>query len=159
MVDALVLVCPGLGGFRFEDKANKFDAIIESAQDGNYERATELWLANPYMSLAMENPVLREKLRLLARDNLRAWLKINPLLIRRSRPPVVERLREIRAPTLVVGGERDVSDIHKIVAKLVAEIPGARKEMLPDAGHLVPMEKPEEFNRLVLEFIQQRNGN
>lgn len=159
MIDALVLVCPGLSGFRFDDKANKIDAVIESAQDGNYERATELWLANPYMSVAMENPALRDKLRLLARDNLRAWLKINPLLVRRSRPPAAERLREVHARTLVIGGERDVSDIHKIVDKLVAEIPGARKETLPDTGHLVPMEKPEEFNRLVLDFIQRDNRN
>ena len=158
MVEALILACPGLGGFRFEDKANDLHAVIEAAQEHDDGRVTELWLANPYMSVAMENPALQQKLRLLARDNARCWLN-NPLLVRRSSPPASQRLREIRAPTLVIGGERDVSDIHKIVAKLVTEIPGARKEMIPQAGHIVPMERPEEFNRLVLEFIQRLSRN
>ena len=52
-----------------------------------------------------------------------------------------------------IGGGRDVSDIHKIVAKLTSEIAGARKHVMPGAGHLVPMEKPGEFNRLALDFI------
>ena len=94
----------------------------------------------------------REKLRQLARENAHCWLN-NPLLLRRSKPPAAERLRDIHAPTLIIGGERDVSDIQEIVAKLAAEIVGAKKQTLPGAGHLVPMEKPGEFNRLALDFL------
>jgi len=68
-------------------------------------------------------------------------------------PPAAERLREVRAPTLVIGGGRDVSDIHKIVAKLSAEIPGAQQHVLNDCGHIAPMENPEAFNKLLLEFL------
>jgi pimeloyl-ACP methyl ester carboxylesterase len=59
-------------------------------------------------------------------------------------------MREMHTPTLVSGP--DVSDIHKIVAKLTPEIAGARKHVVPGAGHLVPTEKPEEFNRLGAEL-------
>lgn len=152
IVQLLILVCPGLGGFSFKDKANDLRAVVEAARDESYEKAAELWLQNPYMEVAMEKPALREKLRQLARENAHCWLN-NPLLLRRSKPPAAERLREIHVPTLVIGGERDVSDIQDIVAKLAAEIAGAKKQILPDAGHLVPMEKPEEFNRLALEFL------
>jgi len=155
MVDSLVLVCPGLGGFPFQDKANDLRAVVEAARDDSYEKAAELWLQNPYMSVAMQNPALRDKLRQLARDNAHCWLN-NPMLIRRLKPPAAERLREIHAPTLVVHGDRDVSDIHKIVEKLAAEIPGARKEVFRDAGHLVPMERPDDFNRLTLGFLAGR---
>lgn len=154
MVHALILVCPGLGGFPFQDKANDLRAVVEAARDYSYEKAAELWLKNPYMSVAMENPALRGKLRQLARDNGRCWLN-NPVIVRRMRPPAAERLREIHAPTLVIGGERDVSDIHDIIERLTSEIPGAQKKILPVAGHLVPMEKPEEFNRLALEFLEK----
>jgi 3-oxoadipate enol-lactonase len=41
-VDSLVLVCPGLGGFHFEDKANDLFAIIQAAQEQNDEKVTEL---------------------------------------------------------------------------------------------------------------------
>jgi len=99
----------------------------------------------------MENFALRGKLRQLATENGHCWLN-NPLLIRRMNP-AAERLREIHPPTLVIGGEREVSDIHKIVARLTSEIAGARKHVVQGAGHLVPMEKPDEFNRLVLNFL------
>jgi pimeloyl-ACP methyl ester carboxylesterase len=150
--ESLVLVCPGLGGFHFEDKANNLRPIVEAARDESYEKAAELWLQNPYMSVAMENPALRKRLRQLAMENAHCWLN-NPLLLRRMNPPAAERLREIHAPTLVIGDERDVSDIHKIIAKLTAEIDGAQRRIVSGAGHLVPMEKPDEFNHLALEFM------
>jgi pimeloyl-ACP methyl ester carboxylesterase len=156
MVDSLIPVCPGLGGFPFQDKANDLRAVVEAARDESYEKAAELWLQNPYMSVAMQNPALRDKLRQLARDNAHCWLN-NPMLIRRLKPSASERLREIHVRTLVIGGERDVSDIHQIVARLAAEIPGAQKEVLPGAGHLVPMERPEDFNRLTLGFLAKRH--
>ena len=129
---------------------------MEAAREGNPAKAAEIWLQNPYLRVAMENPALRERLSQLARDNSHCWLN-NPLLLRRTKPPAAERLREIQAPTLVIGGERDASDTHKIVAKLTSEMPRARKELVSGAGHLVPMEKPGEFNRLVLEFLAQHH--
>lgn len=89
-VRSLILVCPGLGGFPFKDKANDLRAVVEVAHDESYEKAAELWLQNPYMSIAMEQPALREKLRQLARENAHCWLN-NPLLLRRSKPPAAER--------------------------------------------------------------------
>src|SRR5262245_52378225 len=57
--DALVLVCPGLGGFHFTDKANDLRAVVEAAQEENPDKVADLWLTNPYMSVAMEKPALR----------------------------------------------------------------------------------------------------
>ena len=153
-VEALVLVCPGLGGFKFEDKANDLREIVDAARDNDADRVTELWLKNPYMSVAMENPELQPKLRELSRRNAHSWLT-NPLLQRRINPPAAERLGEIRARTLAVGGGRDVSDIHKIIAKLRSEIPGAQEYTFRGCGHIVPMEAPEKFNKVVLEFLHR----
>jgi pimeloyl-ACP methyl ester carboxylesterase len=94
-------------------------------------------------------------LQLLAEENAQCWLN-NPILQRRLRPPANERLKEIRARTLVIDGERDVSDIHRIVEKMENEISGAKKIVIKSAGHLVPMEKPEEFNRIALEFLREK---
>jgi pimeloyl-ACP methyl ester carboxylesterase len=73
---------------------------------------------------------LRDKLRALSRDNARSWLN-NPFFIRRSKPLPSEGLPEIRVPVLVVGGERDVSDIIKIVMKLADEIPNCQSSRKP----------------------------
>jgi len=40
---------------------------------------------------------------------------------------------------------------------LFSDIPGAQQRIVPAAGHLAPMEKPEKFNALALEFLAQRS--
>jgi len=68
-------------------------------------------------------------------------------------PPASERLADVQAPTLVVTGEEDVRDIHEIADKLVAGIPGAEHATIAGAGHLPSLERPDEFDRVVLGFL------
>jgi pimeloyl-ACP methyl ester carboxylesterase len=68
-------------------------------------------------------------------------------------PPSAERLAEIGAPALVAVGELDQPDMVDIAAKLAADIPGARHEILPGTAHLPPMEQPDAFARLIRDFI------
>ncbi len=65
----------------------------------------------------------------------------------------LERLGEIRTPTLVVHGTADnVVDARN--APLLADaIPGARLELFEGVGHLLPWERPQEFAQLVEEFV------
>ena len=65
----------------------------------------------------------------------------------------ITRLEEIQAPTLVILGDRDVTDILTIADILTSRIRGARKVILPDAGHAVNMEHPAAFNQTVLDFL------
>jgi 3-oxoadipate enol-lactonase len=153
-VGGLVLVCPGLGGFQFQDKANDLRAVVEAARDRKHEQAAELWLANPYMAVAMEQPSLRPLLRRWTLENAQCWIN-NPLLQRRMEPSAAQRLRDVTAPTLIIGGGRDVSDIQKIIQKLGAEIPNASVSLLPTCGHLVPLEAPAEFEKLLLNFLRR----
>jgi 3-oxoadipate enol-lactonase len=153
-VRGLVLVCPGLGGFPFQDRANDLRAVVDAARDDEIARATQLWLENPYMSVAMEQARLRPRLEQLARENVRAWIN-NPLLLRKLNPSSAERLKEIKRPTFIIGGERDVSDIQKIIEKLSSEIAGAKKVIIPGAGHIVPMETPKVFREHLLSFLAE----
>jgi tetratricopeptide (TPR) repeat protein len=66
----------------------------------------------------------------------------------------VDHLGEISVPTLIVIGEYDIADVHAHGGALEAGIPGARRVIIPGAGHLVPMESPEEFNSAVLGFLR-----
>jgi 3-oxoadipate enol-lactonase len=61
----------------------------------------------------------------------------------------------LAAPFLVIVGDRDVPDIQAIVKTLEVKIPRAKKVIVRGAGHMVNMEKPEEFNAAVLEFLKQ----
>jgi len=44
-------------------------------------------------------------------------------------------------------------DIFGIVDLIAEQVPGTRKVVIPDVAHMVNMEKPQEFNDLVLEFL------
>jgi len=73
--------------------------------------------------------------------------------IQHIEPAAAERLHEITAPTLVIVGDEDAPPIFDAVELLMEKIPHARKAVIHDAAHLPNLEHPEEFNRIVLEFL------
>jgi 3-oxoadipate enol-lactonase len=64
-------------------------------------------------------------------------------------------LGEIKAPTHVVVGSEDRLTTVEMAKELTAEIPGAELTVIDDAGHLVNIEKPNEFNAAVLNFLKR----
>jgi pimeloyl-ACP methyl ester carboxylesterase len=50
-------------------------------------------------------------------------------------------------------GDQDVRQIQEIADHVEAQVPGARKVVIPDAGHHPNMEHPALFNQVVLEFL------
>lgn len=67
-------------------------------------------------------------------------------------PPLPERLGEITAPVLIVSGEADVANAIAWCERLAAELPEAQLVRWPDVAHMVTLERPREFARLVLDF-------
>jgi 3-oxoadipate enol-lactonase len=63
------------------------------------------------------------------------------------------RLGEVRAPTLVVVGEQDRVTPPFLSEEIAAKIAGAKLVRIPDCGHISNMERPQEFNRAVMEFL------
>jgi pimeloyl-ACP methyl ester carboxylesterase len=68
----------------------------------------------------------------------------------------MERLKEISCPALVVVGEHDVLDIKKIVELLSKKIHNSQTYEIKGAAHTLNMEKPKEFNELVIEFLKKK---
>lgn len=66
---------------------------------------------------------------------------------------VTAQLKNVRAPTLVVGGADDPGTPPPASAAIAAAIPGARLEIIPDASHQLVIEQAETFTRLLLEFL------
>jgi len=69
-----------------------------------------------------------------------------------------DRLRAVRAPTLVVHGERDALPVA-VAHELAALLPAARLALVPDAGHMPFWERPESFFPLVEEFLHGRSAS
>jgi len=63
-----------------------------------------------------------------------------------------EAMPTLSVPTLVVWGRQDrVLPVSH--ARATRAIPGARVEILDNCGHLPPLEHPDPFNRIVLDFM------
>jgi pimeloyl-ACP methyl ester carboxylesterase len=128
-------------------------ALLRAVQNQDEAGAVELWLKDPIMAPAMENPAVAERVRKLAHENTRCWL-MNPLLGRGIDPPAIGRLGSIKVPTLLIVGDRDVPDIQAVVKTLQEKIPHAKKVIVHGAGHMVNMERPGEFNAALIEFLK-----
>ena len=69
----------------------------------------------------------------------------------------LDRLEAIKAPTLVVVGEQDLLTPPWVAREVAAGIPGARFEIITGDGssHVVPLERPDDFNQLVTNFLTE----
>jgi 4,5:9,10-diseco-3-hydroxy-5,9,17-trioxoandrosta-1(10),2-diene-4-oate hydrolase len=67
-----------------------------------------------------------------------------------------EEVRGVKAPTLIIWGKFDELYDPALAGLLAETIPGSRKVLIDDSGHMPQLEKPAEFNRLVTEFLMQQ---
>ena len=58
----------------------------------------------------------------------------------------------------MIVGDADVPDFLAIGEKFEAELPNARLVVLPDTAHTIPLERPDEFRDLTLEFLREHAG-
>lgn len=65
----------------------------------------------------------------------------------------VDTPSEVSVPALVLTGDGASSFNIEAAEQLVAEIPNARRETIPDAGHAGNLDNPEAFNKKLREFI------
>src|SRR5438270_9164137 len=154
MVDALVPVAPGLSGFNLPNDPNEI-AILKASQAGDFQKAADLWLQSGYMAPAMKDPQIAPRIRQLALENAHQELD-NFLFDKDVFNSAIEHLAEIKVPTLIVVGSADVQGIHEITGLLHARIAHSQEVVIQGAGHMINMERPQEFNSVLLEFLEKQ---
>ena len=157
MVDALVTVGAGLSGFDVPDSPEEqalFEEVEKAAEAGDFDKANDIevhiWVDGPNRRPEQVNPAVREKVRAM---NLPGFTREGGYAAQKPEPPAAERLADVAVPALVIYGDQDVSDIQVIAKRLAADIPGAKLVVMRDTAHVPNMERPEEFNRIVLDFL------
>jgi pimeloyl-ACP methyl ester carboxylesterase len=155
-VEAVVAVSSGLGGYRFtsEDYLKERDAMVAAWKAGDFENVVEAfqrsWTDGPYRMPEEVDPLVRERVRAMARNRIESAMEG-----RRLKQPAIDRLSELEVPMLVVVGELDVPGILEIADMLAVANRNAELVVVPGAAHMVNMEKPEEFNRLLLDYLDR----
>lgn len=74
----------------------------------------------------------------------------------KERPDRTALLSQIAVPTLVVVGEQDALTPPAQARAMAELVPGARTAVIPSAGHLAPMERPDEANSALIELFEGR---
>lgn len=114
----------------------------------DFERALELVVTWAFASSALSE--LRERSRAQMRRNgpetlLRDFASCDSF-------DLLNRLCEIKLPTLVVCGAQDSLTPVKYSEYLQKSIAGAQLRLIEHAGHMVMLEQPEAFNQAIEEF-------
>lgn len=161
LVDSLVIVAGGAGGFRPE--------LPEGVEGPPWDDMERLWEGKDWATLAeLETRVwvdgwgqpatrvdagLRRRVHDFILSTYQAeYEEGEPEALQ---PPAAGRLGEVRAPTLVVIGSVDEPG-GILNSRFVADtIAGARLVEFEGVAHMVHMEQPERFNRLVLDFLAE----
>jgi pimeloyl-ACP methyl ester carboxylesterase len=159
LVSALVLVGAGFPGHDWTEETQAGWAEEEAALErGDLDAAVEvnlrMWVDGPGRSSADVDAGVRQQVAVMQRRAFELQLPVGdeaeeePLV-----PDLAQRVTEVRVPTLIVVGEEDRPDMHMIADRLAAAIPHARRETIPATAHVPSLERPDEFDRLVLEFL------
>ena len=154
LVTKLVLVAPGLGSTEWSKEAQagfaEEEALIESGDlTGAGEQQARMWLApdaaDDVRELTVAMTVRSYDQQLPFEDEVRAaW----------PEPSAETRLAELDVPTLLVVGDADLPELRSLAERLADELPEASLATIEGAGHLPSLERPDELNRLLLEFLQ-----
>lgn len=164
LVDRLVAVAPGMPGWAWSDETRAGWAAEETAYEAGdpaaaAEASVHQWIDGPRRTSedidpAMRSAVTEMVLRSYAMQH--AGWEGGAEEEAALDPPVNERLGEIGCPTLVVVGDEDITDMQGIAAHVADSIGGAQLVHMADASHLPSLERPGEFNDLLLGFLDER---
>ncbi|MFG2307387.1 alpha/beta fold hydrolase [Streptomyces sp. NPDC048566] len=159
LVEALVVSGRGLGEPEADDpwSAALGRAQAEALAAGDvaaWSLARAGWAAGPTRTLDDLDPDVVRRLREMAVRTLSKHTPDEPDLC----VPVTDvaaRARDVAVPVLAVNGRLDAPGCLATVAALMAAVPRGRVVDVEDAGHHVPLERPERFARALVDFLSE----
>ena len=154
-VSSLVLVGAVVGGYGYTSHMLTRGGHVKSLAEllSDPQKTIEYFGKEDPYEIYKENIKAKEKfLKLLNGNPINLSQKDNTLLIRADRP-AAKYLDEIKVPTLILVGEYDIPDVHAHAGVIEFGIPNARREIIYNSGHLIPLEQPDAFNEASLKFL------
>jgi pimeloyl-ACP methyl ester carboxylesterase len=161
-VNKVVLASPGLIGstalLTIDSLSlhlyNQIDSVLASGDCDEYARLfVSSWCVGPLRDSSKVPVALRRNVYETTRYNCKEHSRSE------WRPfgsaPVMPVLHTIQKPVLLISGDQDVPFNNTISTYMQSQIPSSRVYIIKNAAHMVNMEKPEPFNKLVLEFLMR----
>jgi pimeloyl-ACP methyl ester carboxylesterase len=153
-VERLVLSGTVLNGFRptktFSDHVTRImmpmiignvDAVVANAEKSGWVMAPDHPEAKAKaLAILKASP---QDLRHQMHDPIKGW------------PSDLPRLPGLQVPTLIMTGDHDIADNQATSGAAQALIPGSRRIVIDDAGHLMQLEHPREVAELIADFVRK----
>src|SRR5260370_25131312 len=137
---------------QLEEQIQRWATFNQARLERNVSTMVDLLMKDQTLVPSPNYTAARQRVR----DNLSeysfVWV-LDPAPKQALVPPAYERLTEIHVPALIIVGAEDHFQLHKSADKLERDIAGARRFTISGTHHMPNMEKPEEFNRIVLDFL------
>ncbi|MBX3062979.1 MAG: alpha/beta hydrolase [Anaerolineae bacterium] len=174
-VKKLVLASSGLEGYEYSEISQKnWHNFITPVQNRDFATAREVFLKQVIDGpISPATPEVREHARQMMEtytfanffppdatespeDQSEVQMSEQPTTAEVPIPaykPQIERLGEIQSPTLIIVGNRDEPDTVRVGSVLAEGISNAHLVVIAGAAHIVNLEQPAAFNRIVLDFL------
>lgn len=163
-VNKVVLISSGINGY---EKDHPMDSVSmywyplfkQALKDGDTVAAakefTKAWAEGIYrktdsLKLPVSKFVYKLSLGNLHTHKMEGWPILN------ENPTAMEKLSSVHVPVFVIDGDKDLPYILNCSAHLKKSIPGAQHKTIKDVAHMLNLEKPEELNRLLSDFLGEK---
>lgn len=159
-VAALALLGTAVSGNEWSEETNDlWDDLVGDTDPEDFAASAagevRFWVVGPNRRPEDVDPELIRFAEEMDRRALAAELALSAVAVAELDPPAIGRLAELRVPVLVTAGAADVPDIRRLADRIAAEVPGAvRLPDVPNAGHLLPLERPDAVNAALLDFLK-----
>ena len=153
VVQELVLIGPVLSGMpyteHFLDRGKDAFALL---QKNDVKGAIAEWAKDKYLIAPQNDAARRKLLDLLTASPQDMTHEAGDMIM--APKPAIGRLSGIKAPTLIIAGAGDIPDVHAHAGAIEAGIPSAHRLVMEGVGHILYLEKPAEFSRLAINFLE-----
>jgi pimeloyl-ACP methyl ester carboxylesterase len=157
---ALVLVAAPAPGFEPSEQleaawAAEEEAVERGDVDAAVEAVVRAWTLPAGRAEVRELVAVMQRRALELQTSAPAVAEA-PDPLERPGLAVDEALARLGMPSLVVAGGRDLPDFIDSARQLSDALPAAELVTIATAGHLVPLDEPEEFRTVLLEFLDRQ---
>ncbi|MEV6626829.1 alpha/beta fold hydrolase [Amycolatopsis sp. NPDC051106] len=152
----LFLSSAGISGMEFRDPyivalQAEMDAAAHAGDGARVlECLLRMWVDGPHRQPADVDPAVRKFCRDMVVENYVKGHGAPDLGVELG---AIRRVTEIRDRALVVTGDLDSTDIFAVADLVDHKAPHVRRARMPGAAHMVSLEQPARFDRLLREFL------
>lgn len=111
------------------------------------------WLDHEVFKYLQNNQPVVQQLSAMVHDySGHYWLCGLPSLAPKHK--AINRLRDIKVPTLIIVGQHDLDYFHNIATTLHKGVTHSELKIIPDSSHLPNLEQPELINQLIEKYLR-----